>query len=275
MTLRVVRRSIGRPLGRAVAVAPAFGEARQRGDHEQRDRRRSGSARRRACRRRAGRRSDPPRGRRPRPAALHRYINSTACRCPCPSSMSRWCRCSLSAWPMPWPRRVRRTIASTTSMAGISSMRNGTANAPAVAAISPPLGSVRFLPIPSIVAMASSIPRNIEPASPMKIFAGWKFQGRNPMQMPAVMADSRAACDAGPSSPGLQHDVGEEEDGRDRHHARREPVQTVEQVDRVRDRHGPRDRHDHRQIPGQDEHAEVREPEVPHLRDRTGRGPRR
>ena len=49
------------------------------------------------------------------------------------------------------------------------------------------------------------MPSSIEPASPMKIFAGWKFHGRNPMQTPAVIAESSAAGDAaGRAGPELR-----------------------------------------------------------------------
>ena len=43
-------------------------------------------------------------------------------------------------------------------------------------------------PPTTIVETATSRPRSIEPASPMKIFAGVKLYGRNPAQMPAVTA---------------------------------------------------------------------------------------
>ena len=62
--------------------------------------------------RRCGRRSARPPARSREMRALHRYIRSTAWRWLWPMSISRWWMCSLSAWPMPWPRRVRRTIAS-------------------------------------------------------------------------------------------------------------------------------------------------------------------
>ena len=38
----------------------------------------------------------------------------------------------------------------------------------------------------------------------MKIFAGWKFQGRNPTQMPTVIAESSAAADASPNVLGVR-----------------------------------------------------------------------
>ena len=37
----------------------------------------------------------------------------------------------------------------------------------------------------------------------MKILAGWKFHGRNPMQTPHVIAESRAAGDANPAGEPL------------------------------------------------------------------------
>ena len=53
-------------------------------------------------------------------------------------------------------------------------------------------------PTPEIVKIATSMPSNIEPESPMKIFAGWKFQGRKPTQMPTVITESKAAAEASP-----------------------------------------------------------------------------
>ena len=51
-------------------------------------------------------------------------------------------------------------------------IRSGTAIVPTMRATWPPDGWVKLLPTPSIVAIASSMPRSIEPASPMKILAG-------------------------------------------------------------------------------------------------------
>jgi hypothetical protein len=63
---------------------------------------------------------------------------------------------------------------------------------------SPPLGGKGLRPTPEIVAIATNIPNSIAPESPMKILAGWKFHGRKPTQMPAVMHDKRAAAEAVP-----------------------------------------------------------------------------
>ena len=51
---------------------------------------------------------------------------------------------------------------------------------------------------PEIVAMVSSMPSSIDPESPMKMRAGWKFHGRKPTQMPTVIVDKRAAAEASP-----------------------------------------------------------------------------
>ena len=101
-------------------------------------------------------------------------------------------------------------------------------------------GSARrgLLPTPEMVAIVRSMPSSIEPVSPMKILAGKKFQGRNPKQIPTVIAESNAACDASPKKLlGLPDHEDEEGARRDGHHPGSEAVQPVDQVDGVRDRH--------------------------------------
>ena len=58
-------------------------------------------------------------------ARVHRYMSRTACRCEWPMSIRRWWMCSLSACEIPIPRRIRRTIASTTSRSGTASTSSG------------------------------------------------------------------------------------------------------------------------------------------------------
>ena len=69
---------------------------------------------------------------------------------------------------------------------------------PTTAARSPPLGGYGLRATPEIVAIVSSMPSSIDPESPMKIRAGWKFHGRNPTQTPTVIAERSAAADASP-----------------------------------------------------------------------------
>src|SRR6266511_4283664 len=138
----------------------------------------------------------------PEISVLHRYISSTACRWLCPKSMSRWWMCSLSAWVTGRPRRIRRRMARTTSRKGTARMTSGTRTGIENAARSPPDGGTKFRPTPEIVAAARSSPSSIDPESPMKIRAGWKFQGRNPRAPPAASADSSGAVRF-PDSPEL------------------------------------------------------------------------
>ena len=117
-------------------------------------------------------------------------------------------------------------------MAGISRTRNGTANAPAVAAISPPLGSVRFLPI--------TLDRGDGQQHPEQHRAGVAHEDLRGMEVPGQEPDADARGDGreqrglrrGPQLARIQHDIGEEEGGRDRHHPRREPVEAVERGSR-------------------------------------------
>ena len=152
-----------------------------------------------------GRRSGRSRGRSRERRALHRYIRRTACRWPWPMSISRWCRCSLSAWPIPVPA-ARPPDAPRAPRRGRGSRRPGAARSRARRwrRGRRRLGGNGLRPTPEMVARASSIPSSIEPVSPMKILAGWKFHGRNPTQMPAVIADSSAACEASPNRLGLR-----------------------------------------------------------------------
>ena len=113
--------------------------------------------------------------------------------------------------------------------------------------------------------LADPLDRGDRQQHPEEHRAGVAHEDLRGMEVPGQEPDADARGDGGeqgglrrgPELTRIEHDIGEEEGGRDRHHPRREPVQPVEQVDGVRDRHGPRDRHDHRQIPGQDEHAEI------------------
>ena len=52
-------------------------------------------------------------------------------------------------------------------------------------------------PPTAIVDAAISRPSSSAPESPMKTLAGWKFQGRNPMQMPTTITAM-----SGPTLPG-------------------------------------------------------------------------
>ena len=89
-----------------------------------------------------------------------------------------------------------------------------------------------------------SSPRNSAPASPMMIRAGLKLCGRNPTQIAdGDHGDERRDVRA-LEQPGLEQPVGVEEErgAGDEHDARREPVEAVDEVDRV----GEHDDHDAR-----------------------------
>ena len=134
--------------------------------------------------------------RRWRPAAVHAYRISTACRCECPMSSSRWCRCLRSALngdlpaPQPTDHRQpeveqrhdedRRTAAGIGMNAGSELPRDADR----------PRGSVSgsIWPVTAIVDAAIRSPTSRAPASPMNSRAGCQLRGRNPMQAPMRIA---------------------------------------------------------------------------------------
>ena len=103
--------------------------------------------------------------------------------------------------PMPWPRHVRRTIASTTSRNGIEQHEqrhdDRARDGGEVARRSAGTGCA---PTPEIVAIARSMPEQHRPrVAHEDLRRDGSSTGRNPMQMPAVIAERSAAADASPN----------------------------------------------------------------------------
>ena len=84
---------------------------------------------------------------------------------------------------------------------------------------------------------------------PMKIRAGWKFQGRKPASEPASTAHRRAI--SGWSMPAVSGDDAERERG-DERDAGREAVEPVDEVDAVDHAHDPEHREDDGERLGED-----------------------
>ena len=91
----------------------------------------------------------------------------------------------------------RRKIARTKSASGIARTANGSNKGNNVGpSFSAEIALGSIWPVNVMEAAASNKPKNIEPESPIKIFAGCALCGRNPIQTPirtAVVSDGAPA----------------------------------------------------------------------------------
>ena len=87
------------------------------------------------------------------------------------------------------PAASRRMTASPMSSSGSMSTATGSSSGmKAGSAWAPVMTPGGMLPVTLIAAPAITRPISIDPASPMKMCAGWKLCGRKPMHTPTITA---------------------------------------------------------------------------------------
>ena len=94
-----------------------------------------------------------------------------------PACKSLWCKCSLSAFKIPFKDLVfinLLIIAKNVSIIGNKNTING-----AIITI-----AVYVLAIPNIDVIAIQYPKKLDPVSPINVFAGAKLNGKNPTNAP-------------------------------------------------------------------------------------------
>ena len=101
----------------------------------------------------------------------------------------------MSAVANPAPLRVRRNTAKARSISGTPRINSGITSG-AKKNQDCPVNESSLCPPTAIVDEAINSPSNSAPLSPMKIFAGWKFQNRNPRHTPTV-----TTATSGPTLP--------------------------------------------------------------------------
>ena len=107
-------------------------------------------------------------------------------RCEKPMFAKRWWKCQRSAEYTGRRYLIRFATTNVASSAGTARITSGKKSATTAAVFSTPW----------IATQASSSPSRFEPASPMKIEAGWKLCQRKPIAAPAVSAARMAGVHA-------------------------------------------------------------------------------
>lgn len=110
--------------------------------------------------------------------ALIPYIKNTACFWEYPIFISLWCKCSLSAFKIPFIDLLLITlliIAKKVSSIGIKNTMSG-----AIITM-----AVYVFATPNIEIIERQYPKKLDPISPIKVLAGFKLNGKNPEIPPA------------------------------------------------------------------------------------------